>query len=140
MQDATRSALRLLHACEFAGAAVFSFHADFCDRYSQRARIAWTTDDRRRGMRLLGRCSLLRAPVTRVGERIAAMSVICAVFLVGLSIAHFLDVVAVLFVVGFAATSSYAATNLQVQNRVPMSARASSCRCTRRCSCDTADF
>lgn len=51
---------------------------------------------------------------------IAAMSVICALGLIGFSQSHvFWISVAVLFVVGFAATSQMAATNTTVQNRVP---------------------
>src|SRR5258708_13649199 len=48
------------------------------------------------------------------------MSVICAIVLIGFSISHvFWISCAVLFVVGFAATSQMAATNTTVQNRVP---------------------
>ena len=51
---------------------------------------------------------------------IAAMSVICAVGLIAFSQSHtFWLSCAVLFVVGFAATSQMAATNTTVQNRVP---------------------
>jgi MFS family permease len=51
---------------------------------------------------------------------IAAMSVICAVGLIAFSQSHvFWLSAAVLFVVGFAATSQMAATNTTVQNRVP---------------------
>jgi MFS family permease len=51
---------------------------------------------------------------------IAAMSVICAFGLIGFSQSHvFWISIAVLFVVGFAATSQMAATNTTVQNRVP---------------------
>jgi MFS family permease len=48
------------------------------------------------------------------------MSVICAIGLVGFSQSHIFWIsCAVLFVVGFAATSQMAATNTTVQNRVP---------------------
>jgi MFS family permease len=51
---------------------------------------------------------------------IAAMSVLCAVGLIAFSQSHvFWISCAVLFVVGFAATSQMAATNTTVQNRVP---------------------
>ena len=51
---------------------------------------------------------------------IAAMSVICACGLIVFSQSHvFWLSAAVLFVVGFAATSQMAATNTTVQNRVP---------------------
>ena len=51
---------------------------------------------------------------------IAAMSVICAVGLMAFSQSHIFWIsTAVLFVVGFAATSQMAATNTTVQNRVP---------------------
>ncbi len=51
---------------------------------------------------------------------IAAMSVICAIGLIGFSQSHvFWISCAILFVVGFAATSQMAATNTTVQNRVP---------------------
>ena len=51
---------------------------------------------------------------------IAAMSVVCAIGLIGFSQSHvFWISCAVLFVVGFAATSQMAATNTTVQNRVP---------------------
>jgi MFS family permease len=51
---------------------------------------------------------------------IAAMSIICAIGLIGFSQSHvFWISCAVLFVVGFAATSQMAATNTTVQNRVP---------------------
>ena len=51
---------------------------------------------------------------------IAAMSVICAIGLIGFSQSHIFWVsCGVLFVVGFAATSQMAATNTTVQNRVP---------------------
>src|SRR5258708_35553156 len=48
------------------------------------------------------------------------MSVICAIVLIGFSISHvFWISCAILFVVGFAATSQMAATNTTIQNRVP---------------------
>jgi MFS family permease len=51
---------------------------------------------------------------------IAAMSVVCGLGLIGFSQSHvFWISCAVLFVVGFAATSQMAATNTTVQNRVP---------------------
>jgi MFS family permease len=51
---------------------------------------------------------------------IAAMSVICAIGLIGFSQSHVFWISCfVLFVVGFAATSQMAATNTTVQNRVP---------------------
>ncbi len=51
---------------------------------------------------------------------IAAMSVICAIGLIAFSQSHIFWIsCAVLFVVGFAATSQMAATNTTVQNRVP---------------------
>ena len=51
---------------------------------------------------------------------IAAMSIICAIGLVGFSQSHVFWISSVvLFVVGFAATSQMAATNTTVQNRVP---------------------
>ena len=51
---------------------------------------------------------------------IGAMSMICAFGLIGFSQSHvFWISIAVLFVVGFAATSQMAATNTTVQNRVP---------------------
>jgi MFS family permease len=51
---------------------------------------------------------------------IAAMSVICSVGLVIFSQSHYFWLsAAVLFVIGFAATSQMAATNTTVQNRVP---------------------
>jgi MFS family permease len=51
---------------------------------------------------------------------IAAMSVVCAIGLIGFSQSHvFWMSAAILFVVGFAATSQMAATNTTVQNRVP---------------------
>src|SRR6201998_2404218 len=50
----------------------------------------------------------------------AAMSVICAIGLISFSQSHIFWIsCAVLFVVGFAATSQMAATNTTVQNRVP---------------------
>src|SRR5260370_40820536 len=51
---------------------------------------------------------------------IAAMSVICAIGLIAFSQSYIFWIsCAVLFVVGFAATSQMAATNTTVQNRVP---------------------
>jgi MFS family permease len=48
------------------------------------------------------------------------MSIICAIGLIGFSQSHLFWIsCAVLFVVGFAATSQMAATNTTVQNRVP---------------------
>src|ERR1700739_4343970 len=51
---------------------------------------------------------------------IAAMSVICAIGLISFSQSHIFWIsCAVLFAVGFAATSQMAATNTTIQNRVP---------------------
>src|SRR5882672_5699674 len=61
-----------------------------------------------------------RTSYTGLAKWIAVMSVICAVGLIAFSQSHIFWIsCAVLFVVGFAATSQMAATNTTVQNRVP---------------------
>ena len=108
---------------EPAGTAVFGVHADFCERYFARRRAGTGIADERGGSGSgAGSAAVCGANISYKGlaKWIAAMSVMCAmradrVF----TVARVLDFGAVLFVVGFAATSQMAATNTTVQNRVP---------------------